>query len=236
MKQILGLLAISAALCFAAPAKADRLDTLNTYDVRAYCDVTTRFFNGGADGNKTGHARKISQVRPEFYEYLEHHVPLPKNSMWVTEWDSLSKVEQAFMEGITFEGWDAYEEFKKHNVDPDVELMTQTYFEGCLEKRTKEQVSPKTKIDFHKTASSQTIAKNIREDLCSNIKSDIYTIAEEVVMNRYNSEELKKFAAEAFKDTEPIRFFRIEKQIDDAFVYGTERIEEWIAKELKACE
>lgn len=231
-----------ALMLFSTFAMADRIDELNGYNIQEYCSVTTRFFHGGADGNKSGYARKLGQVRPEFYEYLEHHVPLPKDSMWVTEWDQLSKKEQDFMAGITFEGWDAVQEFKNKDIVPDVDRMTQTYFEGCLAKRAASQVTPapvhKDRINLRVAYSDDLRAQNEQfakptQETCDTIEFDTGVIGG-AISDGMPMEELQAFAAKAIPELGTERYNRITRQIKEAYAWDGPFVE-WIAKEMKGC-
>jgi hypothetical protein len=159
-----------------SPARADRVDDLNAFDMISYCQATAQMYHGGADSNATGFARVIRQMPVEFVvEYLEHMLPLPKDAMWIMQWDQLKDREKAFMTKIVFEGWDKVQEIKDSGVkvpDDYVNQITETYFNRCLEIKSSEAT-------YKKTASSQRIiephgSNTIQQEYCTTAAVTVY--------------------------------------------------------------
>jgi hypothetical protein len=226
-------------LMFSSFALADRVDTLETWPIKEYCSQLTEFFNEGAESNVGGFARKISPVTPEVLELAEHNKPLPRESMWVFEWNQLNDRERAFMSAIVFEGWDAVESLKNKDVVVDnnvVSKMSQIYFEGCVAKRAEKQVKPqgpKTRIHYNlKTASNKNIAKPSQQT-CTDLEWDIKVIGE-AISDGIPQHELENFARKSISVLGEDRLIRILRQIDGAYTFdGT--FDEWASKELQDC-
>lgn len=218
-------------------ARADRVDSLESRSVTDYCMQKAEFFHGGVNGFLYGRARKVSQPTPEIIELFEHGVPMPKDSMWVVEWNQLTDREKAFMEKVIFEGWDEAKKLSDSGTKPDIDRMTQTYFEGCLYKRTKETHAPKTRVDLEteigiKVASSSAIAKPSKET-CDEIRIDVKVIGE-AVSDGVPEDDLMRHARMA-PDLESDRLERILRQIKEAYAWDGP-FQEWIDKELKGCD
>ncbi len=220
-----------ALMLFSSLSFADRVDDLNAFGIQEYCEVTTRFFHGGVDGNQSGYARKLSQAKREFQELLEHGIPLPKDSMWVVGWDELTQREKDFMSGIAFQGWDAAQEFKNKGQEIDVSKMTQIYFEGCAAKRAEQRVKPGAKINFIQTASSEKIAKP-SEEQCKDMIYDAATISENIMTEEYTQEEMEGFAKKNLTGT---RLDKVLEQIKSAYGWSGD-IKEWYDSQVKGCD
>lgn len=246
MKTLLGVLAF---LTLIPLANADRLDKLNAFPVTQYCMQVTDFFKNGMEARRDGYARKISQLTPEGAELLEHHQPLPKDSMWNMGWDQLNAREKQFMQDRVFEGWDVGDDLIKASRELDydtVERSAQTYFDRCIEKRSEILHSPKTRIkdctegcnlEFHRVASNQNIGDKSPE-LCKEIKWDVEVITGAIEEN-VSEDALATFAVKSQRqgDLTEERLNRILTQIRSAYEWAaTKPIDEWAANELKGCD
>lgn len=109
MKKLL----IAALMLFASlPAFADRADDILSGDGEALCYATAKWYHAGAMSKIGGYARKFEPMTPMHLEMLEHQIPLPKDAMYVPEWDSMTDNEQKFLSERVLAGYDAAAEGK----------------------------------------------------------------------------------------------------------------------------
>lgn len=150
-------------MLFSSISFANRIDSLNAGTDMDYCGTTAEFFFRGADARFHGFARGLRELPKEYYSLLELGADkLPRESMWVINWNDLTPEEQTFMGDIAYQGWDAVDDLIKKNVKLDneiVEGLGQTYFNGCMYNRTKEK---RVSNPIHKTASSRAMYCEIK--------------------------------------------------------------------------
>src|SRR6185295_11003127 len=117
-----------------SPVLAVRVDQIEVMSNMDYCAVVADQFYAGVQSQMNGHARKLTAVTPQIGEMMEHHEPLPKDAMYVPEYDSLTEREKQWMATNVLLGYD--EAAKVSGLtDEQAIKMTQTVFEGCMYKR-----------------------------------------------------------------------------------------------------
>ena len=127
----------------------DKVDVFKAMPMEQQCEGETEWFRDGAEHAVLGYARGIKEMPREYMEYLEHGIPLPKDSMWVMGWNLLTPKEQDFMKKYVFEGYDAATAIlaKDHKItDEELDEMAQTYFDKCAYDKTQERVRPGAEI------------------------------------------------------------------------------------------
>lgn len=232
-------LIFAVLMLFSSFVFADRVDITNSWPTGAYCQQVTEFFKDGVIAHGTGYARSIKQLPVEYIELLRNHTPLPKDSMWNMGWDQLTKREQDFMSKRIFEGWDVAESFKAKNQELSLDLrdkLVQTYFEGCIAKRTKEQLrqrmAPGEKVNFITAASSEKVAKP-SDEVCNELKADTEIIGESI-SNGDPMGDLAGLAARA-EDISDERRARILEMIPRAYGWDGTFVS-WQELEMKGCD
>lgn len=242
MKKILfGLLMLLSSIAF-----ADRTDALIKGPDMPFCGETARFFSSGVNGNADGYARKVSKIKPEHIEYLEHRLPLPHDSMWVMGAQDYSDKEFQFIADLAIKGWDELQKLKDKGVEITADLkdkMAQTYFEGCMYDRTQQRVRPhgdkETDAGMHKVqddlraSQNEAFAKKTEQE-CNLIKFDV-EIIDGAKASGVDQEALEGFAKKHSLEFEEGRLDRILRQIKEYYAWeGT--YDEFLSKEMKGCD
>src|SRR6185295_3908250 len=169
-----------------------------------------------------GHARKLTAMTPTIVELMEHHEPLPKDAMYVPEFDSLTDREKQWMSTNVLLG---YDEAAKHKdlTDEQAVKMTQTVFEGCMYKR-----SGQKRLNFIQTASSEKI---LEEQFCKDRLYDINKIVG--ALERRIPQQYAEKVAKNSPELSPDRLAMILLMIDEA--YHSTNLIEWMKSRAKDC-
>lgn len=241
-KMLFGLMMLFSSIAF-----ADRTDALIKGPDMPFCGETARFFSSGVNGNADGYARKVSKIRPEHIEYLEHRLPLPHDSMWVMGAQDYSDKEFQFIADLAIKGWDELQKIKDKGVEitPDLkDKMVQTYFEGCMYDRTQQRVRPQgdkeTDSGMHKVvdkgvgiAQNEAFAKKTESE-CNFIKFDL-EIIDGAKTQGVDQAALEGFARNHSIEFEAGRIDRILRQIKEYYAWEGS-YDEFLTKEMKGCD
>ena len=124
--------------CILTPsAFADRVDILESMTDKDYCSVVADQFYAGVQSQQSGHKRELRHASKEILELAEHG-QLPKDAMYVPEWDELSDRDKAFITQNVMDGYD--EAGKIPQLTEEMGLkMGQAVFERCMYERTKQK-------------------------------------------------------------------------------------------------
>jgi hypothetical protein len=195
MKQLLGLLALSAALCIAAPAKADRIDNMEEEGIQSYCANEKELVFDGARARSLDVKPAIKpvteQMRLDYFKSLESNqeYSFPKDAVYYDS-SELNVRELAFFSEWVLKGWyladELVKDFKEHNPDATgvfltpgaIDTIARNHEKECLHRRAGKSVSNDY---FLNVASSERIIE--RHD--ANSPQQAYCT--EVAVKMYNS-------------------------------------------------
>lgn len=145
MKKYIAALLLFMVSC--GPVYADRLDILEAAPNVDYCTVSADMFLAGLRSQSAGHAKVIKEASPNMISHAQHGYPVPKDAMYVPEWDSLTDNERGFVEKNVFSGWDESSKIGRPVTEEEALMMAQTMFNNCMYERTKNK-----RMGFIKTA------------------------------------------------------------------------------------
>jgi hypothetical protein len=142
------LFVCSALLTFNMSAQAgDRLDIVLSMEHEDYCGVIADQFLAGILGELYGSARKLKASTPQIMENLEHGIPLPKDALYVTDWEKLSDRDKAFVEEHVLRGYDEAAKIGRELAENETRAMAQAYFDRCMSDKVTAIDSPFRKVE-----------------------------------------------------------------------------------------
>lgn len=201
-------------------ARADRVDIIENMPDMDYCTVVADQFHAGALSQIGGSARKLTALTPMVVEIIEHGGKVPKDAMYVPEFNSLTDREKAWMETNVMEGYDEASKIKDLT-DEQAIKMTQKVFEGCMYKRTANK-----RVNFIKTASSEMLG-----EVCKNRIFDINRIAD-AVANEVPQDHVIDVAKKSHLQAD--RLALILEMVDEAYSYSG-NLMEWMKYRMVGC-
>lgn len=155
MKKYIAALLLFMSSC--GPVYADRLDTLEAAPDVDYCTISADQFVSAIKAHTAGHARLIKEASPNIIHHAQEGFGVPKDAMYVPEWNSLTEKERGFVEKNVFSGWDEAAKIGRPVTDDEAMMMAQTMFNKCIYDRTKNK-----RMNFTKTAAIDG-AVNVRQ-------------------------------------------------------------------------
>lgn len=231
MKGKIGFMLLLLGLSLFTQARADRVDTIEAMSDMDYCSVVADQFYAGALAQINGSARVLTALTPVVVEMLEHGMPIPKDAMYVPEFDSLTDREKQWMATNVLLGYD--EAAKVKATDEQAKKMTQTLFEGCMYKRTAQKrvdAKPTTPpTDLISVASSEGLTRRIQE--CRELLRDQLYIADAMMNNIPKRLVIQK--AQNASNLTPEHKREVLKLIDEA--YSSPDPAAWVAIAWDAC-
>ncbi len=174
---------ILVAAWWAISARADQLDLFNKQHIEKQCGWKVRAFLTAVESRETGHSRKIIHIDKELMEEWiasgrvkrlpDGQVVMPKDGMYVPNWNNLSQREKDFIAKWVYYGWDMADAWIKAGNEAMVQRepewagklnamiapetkgqWAQDVWEQCLYEYGKEKAS-KIRINFIKTQSEE---------------------------------------------------------------------------------
>lgn len=134
-REMLAIGLIGVFVLLVSPqARADRIDILDTYPTIEYCKQVTGMFYSGAVSRVNGYARIIKPADGRIIELIEHRMPLPKEAIWATQWDTMNEREKEFMTQHVFMGYDS-----GAGSEDEAAVIAQKFFESCVRNRVAEK-------------------------------------------------------------------------------------------------
>lgn len=210
-------------------AKADRVDVIENMSDMDYCSVVADQFYAGALAQIGGSARKLTALTPVVVEMLEHGMPIPKDAMYVPEFDSLTDREKSWMATNVLLGYD--EAAKVKATDEQAKKMTQTLFESCMYKRTAQKRTEAKPVipRMQMVASSEGLTRRIQE--CRELLRDQLYIGD-AMMNNIPKRLVVQKAQNASNLTTEHKL-EVLKLIDEA--YSSPDPAAWVSNAWDAC-
>ena len=134
IKEMLAVILFGGFCLLSQRSMADRIDILETYPTVEYCKQVTGMFYSGALSRVNGHARIIKPADQNIMAMIEHKLPLPKDAIYATQWETLNDREKEFMTLHVFLGYDSNPED-----EDEAASIAQKFFESCVRHRVAEK-------------------------------------------------------------------------------------------------
>ena len=151
------LLALSSIFFTASPLlpginqahAEDRLDVVLSMEHKDYCEVVADEFYAGVIGKLYGSAREFKPTTHAIMENLEHGIPLPKDGLYVVDWDKMSDRDKAFVRQHVLLGYDEAAKIGRDLSEEETRAMGQAYYDRCMADRVTavEDTSPFVKVE-----------------------------------------------------------------------------------------
>jgi hypothetical protein len=182
-------------LSFNMPAQADRLDIVMAMDQKDYCGIVADQFYAGIIGKVYGAAREFKPATPDIIEKMEHGVPLPKDALYVIDWEELSDRDKSFVLEHVLLGYDEAAKIGRQLTEDETRAMGQAYFDSCMQNKLTAIDSP-----FRKVEALENVNPAKRFAQCTQWLSDHRSIAQFIKHGR-DCDEMKDWT----KNTEGVQ-------------------------------
>src|SRR3954466_868452 len=198
--------AAAAALSFNMQAQAgDKLDIVLAMDQKDYCEIVADEFYAGVIGKLYGSAREFKPTTQSIIENLEHGIPLPKDALYVVDWENMSDRDKAFVQEHVLLGYDEAAKIGRELTEDETKAMGQAYFNRCMQDRLTAVDSP-----FRKVEALENVNPAKRVAMCSEWLSDHKFIALAVKHGR-DCDDMKDWTknTEGVQDTRRAKISRL---------------------------
>lgn len=215
---------VCVAVSMLTPVHAgERSDYINSLEPSEYCEVIADQFYAGVLGKLYGSAREFKHSTPEVLENMEHGIPLPKDGLYVFEWDKLDAAEKAFVRQHVLAG---YDKATPDLTDQDALAMGQAYFDACMEARKSLKHT-----GFIRVEALENINPAKRYSQCAELLYD-YAFIGKAIKHGRDCDDMKKVARETdgVSDERRAKILRI---LNEAC--AAPDIEAWFEGYYKAC-
>lgn len=225
------LLIVAAILMLLLPAllhAGQRMDYINTLEPADYCEVVADQFYAGALGRLYGSVRELKASTPAIIESLEHGLPLPKDGLYVLDWDKLDAIERAFVARHVLGGYD--------RATPDMDetqvlALAQAHYDACMESR---KTHKRTDVGrFIRAEALENVAPAKRLAQCTEWLADYKFIGLAVKHGR-DCDQMQDWT----RDTEGVqdeRRAKIARILDQVCALPRDAIDAWFGELAKTC-
>lgn len=131
MKHIL----FAVLLLLSSFAYADRADDIVAGPAEDFCSIARNWYRAGIRNQMYGSKREFKEMNPAMIELLEHKVPLPKDGMYVPEWNGMTDKERSMLSFYVLSGYDASAEHGGFT-NEEIDTGTKEYYDSCMEAKT----------------------------------------------------------------------------------------------------
>lgn len=168
LNQIIGLLALSAMLCWAAPARADHVDDAKKEGPEHYCQGLAQVFHDGADFQLSGAERDLKSISRKDYEVeAAKGNDAPKDGIYYIDFDTFTDQEKEVITYNVQAGWDFAKQFPNQG---DIEAATARWYGLCVRQFGKEE---RSESFIQRSASSEKILRyspnGVQAEYCTDL-------------------------------------------------------------------
>lgn len=222
--------AAALVLAFSSVGYAgDRSDYINSLDPEDYCGVVADQYYAGVLGKLYGSVRELKATTAEILENLEHGIPLPKDALYVHNWDQLDDAEKAFVRSHVLKG---YDKATPDLTDEAAQALGQDYFDGCLEAR-KSQKRTDVFPRFIKVEALENVAPAKRFSQCKEWLTD-YNVIGIAVRSGRDCDQMKEWN-QTTEGVEEGRRAKITRIVNEACAVGKDGVDAWFEEYSKKC-
>jgi hypothetical protein len=208
----------------------DRLDIVLAMDQKDYCEIVADEFYAGVIGKLYGSAREFKPTTKSIIENLEHGIPLPKDALYVVDWDNMSERDKAFVQQHVLLGYDEAAKIGRDLTDEETKAMGKAYFDRCMMDRlTAVDDSP-----FKKVEALENVNPAKRIAMCSEWLADYKFIALAIKHGR-DCDDMKDWTRNT-EGVQEARRAKISRLLDEACGHDPEAWYETYAKKCMGIE
>lgn len=205
-----------------------RLDNMRSMDTEDYCTVVADQFLAGVLNQAYGSAREFKATTPAIVEMVEHGLPLPKDAMYVLEWDDHTPAEKEFLRQHVLEGYDEAAKIGREVTEEEAVEMARAYFSKCMREPRASLSSP-----FLHVEALENVAPAKRLSQCTEWLSDYKFVALAVKHGR-DCDQMKEWnqTVEGVADE---RRAKITRLVSEACAAGKEGVDAWFEEYSRQC-
>src|SRR4051812_42383769 len=222
--------AAAAVLSFNMQAQAgDKLDIVLAMDQKDYCEIVADEFYAGVIGKLYGSAREFKPTTQSIIENLEHGIPLPKDALYVVDWENMSDRDKAFVQEHVLLGYDEAAKIGRELTEDETKAMGQAYFNRCMQDRLTAVDSP-----YRKVEALENINPAKRVAMCTEWLADYKFLALAVKHGR-DCDDMKDWTRNT-EGVQEARRAKISRLLDEACGHDPEAWYETYAKKCMGIE